>query len=135
MYFSNSHFLSAIFSCLMARRGAEGGTPVWTQTPAATVKSGSNALVLQSSAEGQLLASDSFGSGALPASSSGTRLTSRPAKATVRAGKGDRQQRGRRKEALLHAPDGCGLPPSLSVDHGIFINRVSGSPVYSRMTQ
>jgi len=57
------------------------------QTPATTVKDSDENVVLQSNADGGLLAPGTFGTGTIPAEGAGTRLMWHPAKGAFRAGR------------------------------------------------
>jgi len=65
---------------------------VRAQTPATTVKDSDDNVVLQSNADGGLLAPGTFGSGTIPAEGAGTRLMWYPTKAAFRAGRVDGTQ-------------------------------------------
>jgi len=62
-------------------------TGAHAQTPAATVKDDGDTVVLQSNADGGLLAPGEFGVGTIPAEGPGTRLMWHPAKGAFRAGR------------------------------------------------
>jgi len=60
--------------------------PAAAQTPAATIEDDGGTVVLESYADGALVAFGSIGTGTIPATGSGTRMMWHPAKAAFRAG-------------------------------------------------
>jgi hypothetical protein len=61
--------------------------PATAQTPAATIEDDGGTVVLESYADGALLAPGTFGTGTIPTTGAGTRMMWHPAKAAFRAGR------------------------------------------------